>query len=360
MTTDLDELLADSLQRRAGGADVDPAALLNSAVERGRRIRRRRRVVVAGSAFVATAAVVVGLAVAAGMPRPPAPAQSAGPAPAPSVVPSTAEPHHGALWMPPAADQPGALSRPDLVGSDTSVLHFSINGMTEGAESARWASSKDFENAEFFNAAGTKSFAVNVARSSDDFGKPSTVGDAQAVTVNGRPATIAAMTHAGTWIVTWQPADGFWAQAFSSGYDRADALRLAGSIRFDQATRCVVPFRLTAMPPGLAVQQCTVSLSNSGPHPGLQDAFLQVGDGRRYADMSAYNGQDASKAFRGDVTVGRYRVLRQGGTWVFLAKPYFGNLSTEVGGHGPIPESAARALIAGFRPVGTPDDPLSW
>ena len=358
MTTDLDELLAESLQRRAGGADVDPAALLNSAVERGRRIRRRRRVVVAGSAFVATAAVAVGLAVAPGMPRRPAPAQL--PGPVQSVVPPTADPAHGALWMPPATDQPGAVSRPDLVGTDTSVLHFSINGMTEGAESASWASAKDFESAEFFGTKGTTSFMVNAARSKEDFGEPLIKGQAQAVTVNGRPATMAEMTRPESWIVTWQPADGFWAQAFASGHDRTDALRLAGAVRFDQATRCVVPFRLTAMPPGLAVMQCTVTLTSTGPHPGLQEARWQIGDGRRYASFSVGNGRETSKLFRGEITVGPYRVLRQSGTWVFLTRPYFVQLMTAEGAHGPIPESAARALIAGFRSTGTPEDPLSW
>jgi hypothetical protein len=357
MTTDLDELLADSLQRRADGADVDPAALLNSAVERGRRIRRRRRAVLAGSAFVATAAVAVGLTFAPGLPRRPAATQS--PVPAQSVVPSTA-PAHGSLWMPPATDQPGALARPDLVGTDTSVLHFSINGMTETAESATWMSASDGESAQFFGTDGITSFMVTAARSKDDLGKPPTAGDAQAVTVNGRPATMAEGTQPGTWIVTWQPADGFWAEALSSGHDRADAMRLAGEVRFDQATRCVVPFHLTTMPPGLAVQQCAVTLTSSGPHPGLQEARWQVGDGRRHASFSVGNGRGTSKLFRGEINIGPYRVLRQSGTWVFLTRPYFVQLMTDEGGHGPIPDSAARTLIAGFRPVGTPEDPASW
>jgi hypothetical protein len=262
--------------------------------------------------------------------------------------------------MPPATDQPGAASRPDLVGTDTSVLHFSINRMTGGAESASWASAGDIESAEFFGTDGTTSFMVNAARSKGDLGKPPTAGDAQEVTVNGRPATMSEATDPGTWIVTWQPTDGFWAQAFASGYDRAEALQLAGSVRFDQATRCVVPFRLTAIPPGLAVRQCTVTLTSSGPHPGLQEARWQVGDGRRHASFSVGNGRETSKLFRGEVTVGPYRVLRQSGTWVFLARPYFVQLMTAEGGHGPIPESAARTLIAGFRPVGTPEDPTSW
>jgi hypothetical protein len=358
MTTNLDELLADSLQRRAGGTEVDSAELLDTAVKRGRRIRRRRRVVVAGSAFVATAAVAVGLTLAPGMPRGPSP--TAPPVPARSVVPSTTEPAHGALWMPPATDQPGAVSRPDLVGTDTSVLHFSINGMTEGAESATWVSARDLESAQFFGTDATMSFMITAARSKKDLGELPTTGQAQAVTVNGRSATMAEATRLGEWVVTWQPADGFWAQAFASGYDRAGALRMAGSVRFDQATRCVVPFHLTAMPAGLAVEQCTVTLRSTGPHPGLQEAQWQVGDGRHYASFSVGNGRETSEAFRGQITVGRYRVLRQSGTWVFVTRPYFVQLMTAEGGHGPIPESAARALIGGFRTTGMPEDPTSW
>jgi hypothetical protein len=63
---------------------------------------------------------------------------------------------------------------------------------------------------------------------------------------------------------------------------------------------------------------------------------------------------------KANMTVGRRRVLYAQQTWLFTDGPYEAQLSTAVGGNGPIPDSAARTLIAGFESVGKPDKPAAW
>ena len=72
MPTDLDQVLAETLQDRANrGAPIDPARLMQAAVIDGGRIRTRRRVVTTVLAAVAVGAVVVTATLA---PRPSHPA----------------------------------------------------------------------------------------------------------------------------------------------------------------------------------------------------------------------------------------------------------------------------------------------
>jgi hypothetical protein len=53
-----------------------------------------------------------------------------------------------------------------------------------------------------------------------------------------------------------------------------------------RADPCQNPFRLTSIPAGMAVRQCSISLTRQVPRPRLEQAGLWVGDDERYAWLS--------------------------------------------------------------------------
>jgi len=348
MPTNLDSMLGESLHRQAeAGTPVDPALLLDSARSQGQRLRRGRRLAVTGGAFVATVAIATGVATLPGG------SDRAAPAPG-TALPSTvaSEPAGGVVRMP-AAGQPGALARPDLVGTDPAVLHFSVDDMIGAAKSVKWTSARDLESVEI-DRTDSASALVVVARRKEDFGQARS-SDAESVVVQGRSGTLATLQgEAGNFILTWSPGAGFWAELMVYGTTREEAVRTAEAVRFDRSTSCVVPLRLTAMPAGMAVQQCSVTLNADG----FEGAGLWVGDQHRYAWFDA--APKGSPKFKPTLTVGPHRVLNAQDTWLFTDGPYLLTLNTAVGGGGPISQSAARTLVAGSRTVGEPDDPATW
>jgi hypothetical protein len=353
MSTDLNERLSGTLyQRAATGPAVDPALLLTSASAKGRRLRRRRRVwTTTGSALAATAAVAITVAALPGM-RDRAVSQ-------PAATASSSLAPRSALRMPPATGVPGALTRPDLVGTDPAVLHFSIDDLTAEATSVQWSAAKDLENAQFV-AAESQTFMISVARRQKDLGASRTGSAPEMVVVNGAQGTLTTAKAGKRQLltVTWQPVANLWAQATASGTSRDEALRMAETVRFDRTTRCAVPFRLESIPAGMAIRQCTVHLTDDASRPHLTEADLWVGDDERYAWFAVSPG--TSPGFEPTMTVGPHRVLHTQETWVFADEPYIAQLSTAVGGNGPISNTEAQELIAGFRTVGEPNDPSTW
>jgi hypothetical protein len=94
------------------------------------------------------------------------------------------------------------------------------------------------------------------------------------VTVDGRPATLAhnADGAPGSRLATlrWQSVAGVWAQVratFGDGpggsraTDRSALVMAAGWVRFDQAYRCAVGFRLASVPPGAQLTRCGLTMS---------------------------------------------------------------------------------------------------
>jgi len=348
MPTDLDTMLGDSLHRRAAaGAPVDPALLLDAAVSQGRRLRRGRRLAVTGSAFLATVAIAAGVAALPDKPDRTAPVTA-------SAGPSTAasEPADGVVRMP-AAGKPGALARPDLVGTDPAVLHFSVDDLIGAAKSVKWTSARDLESVEIDRTDSVSALVV-VARRKEDFGQSGS-SDAESVVVQGRSGTLATLRgKAGNFIVTWSPGAGFWAEVMVYDTTREEAVRTAEAVRFDRSTSCLVPLRLTTIPAGMAVQQCSVTLNADG----FEGAGLWVGNQHRYAWFDV--APKGSPGFKPTLQVGPHRVLNAQDNWLFTDGPYLLTLNTAVGGGGPISQSAARALVAGSRTVGKPDDPATW
>ncbi|MEU7801687.1 hypothetical protein AB0B10_20715 [Micromonospora arborensis] len=348
MFSDLDQQLAATLKQRAGG-DVDPAPIVAHARARGRRLRLRRRGLLVGG--VAAACVALTVAVLAVPP---------GRTPSDAIVPAAA------FRLPEASGQPGALARPEEVGADPGVVHFSTDALVSGAELATWRAGRGIESVEFRGLTGQARFALaRTAASLDGLqqtlssaGRPQPPTD---VRVGGRPG-VAWFDPSGDrklWFVRWQPADGLWAQLDSYAATRDDAIGVAGRVRFDAAHRCVVPFRLESLPPGGRLLECSVTLGGSEQQP-FADGSLVVGDGSgRWLTVRAqlvpgYEGRP------GDLVAGDYRARRQGSDVLEMAvTPCVVEAFLKGWGNG-YTESDGLKVLGGYRPARDFDRPETW
>jgi hypothetical protein len=83
-----------------------------------------------------------------------------------------------------------------------------------------------------------------------------------------------------TRILQWQPVAGVTVEV-SSGLDQTELLAVASKLRFDTASRCSVPLRLTALPSGAQLTACEVYFLGSQPgQPALgPQSGLTIGRG---------------------------------------------------------------------------------
>jgi hypothetical protein len=273
--TDFTDAIADAM-RPHGEGDVDVLALRAGTMVRVRAARRRRAALVAAGA---AAAVAVSLAAvpqlfddSARGPEPGAP---------PSVSAPPNRPAMQVMTLPPA-DVPGAAQRPDTVGNDPAVLHFAADLTALDAHGGWWRTGGGFERAEFYagpaGADGKYRHAATVmisqtldgaltagpgAHDTPGADNPPTPVPA---TVHGRPAQLRKFTEYWStgipvWVLSWQPADGFWAVLTMETNDEAAVLRGASGLRFDRSQRCAVPIRLNAPPTGTVWAKCSTGLS---------------------------------------------------------------------------------------------------
>ncbi|MEV6494357.1 hypothetical protein AB0M20_37915, partial [Actinoplanes sp. NPDC051633] len=243
MHTDLEDALRGSLQRQAGSDAIDVSSLLSSAETRGRRWRRRRATAAAAGLVVAAVAMPIGVTVVSDR-RMPTPSAE-----------SSAAMRQQDLRMDPAAGVPGAVERPEAVGTDPWVLHFSINDLTSQATYAGWSSMPGRERARV-RGPGAMSFEIEIAKDSSSLKALAGRTKSKAVEVGGRKGAL--VTPAGngpqrSFQLTWQPTTGVWARAIASGVTRAKVLQMAEAVRFDKSTRCRLPFRLGRIPAEMTV-----------------------------------------------------------------------------------------------------------
>ncbi|GGO08326.1 hypothetical protein [Micromonospora parathelypteridis] len=349
MFSDLDQQLAATLKQRAGG-DVDPAPIVAHARDHGRRLRRRRRGLIAGGMAAACAALTVAV-----LAVPP------GRTPDDAVVPAAA------FRLPEASGQPGAIARPEDVGADPGVVHFSADALVSGADSATWRAGRGIESVEFRGPTGQARFALARSEASLD-GLQQTLSSAgrpqppTAVLVGGRPGA-AWFDPSGDqklWFVRWQPADGLWAQLDSYAATRDDAIGVAGRVRFDDAQRCVVPFRLESLPPGGRLLECSVTLGDSERRPFI-DGSLVVGDGSgRWLTVRAQLVTNGYEARSGDLVAGDYRARRQGSDVLeMVVEPCVVEAFLKGWGNG-YAESDGLVVLGGYRPARDFGRPDTW
>ncbi|MEU8329867.1 hypothetical protein [Micromonospora sp. NPDC048839] len=349
MFSDLDQQLTATLRQRAGG-DIDPTPIVEQARQRGRRLRRRHRGFVAGgvaAACVALTAVVVALPIGGGTDEP--------------IMPVAA------LLLPEASGQAGATARPEDVGADPDVVHFSAAPLVDGAEYATWRAGRGIESVEFRGPAGQARFALaRTGTSLDELQQTlSSAGRPQArtdVRVGDRPG-VAWFDTSGDrklWFVRWQPGDGLWAQLDVYAVSRDEATATASRVRFDAAHRCVVPFRLTSLPPGGRLLECEVTLGRS-EHGSFVEGSLVVGDETgRWLTVRAQPAPHGYEIGSGHLVAGPYRARRQGSDVLqMVAEPCVVEAFLKGWGKG-YGESDGLVVLGGYQPTRDLDRPDTW
>ncbi|MEO3779937.1 hypothetical protein ABGB16_24505 [Micromonospora sp. B11E3] len=346
MSSDLDQRLAVTLDAHAG-ADVDPAPIVAQAVLRGRRLRRRRRGLV--TACVAAAFAVLAAAF--------------------MVIPLGQTPRQAGLLLPASSNEPGAAERPDLVGADPAVVHFTADTLVSGARHATWTTGRGVESVEFqggtrparFVLAGSAATLDGVRQTLSSSGRPQPPADVRVGEQPGNAWVDPAPTgRSGLWFVRWQPVDGLWARLEIYADNRNEAVSAAGRVRFDGARRCAVPFRLQSLPAGARLLECSVQLSMDRPD-AFAEGSLVVGDSSgRWLTVRAQRPAVDIGADAGDLTAGPYRVRRQGSDvlemWV---KPCQVELFLDGRGHG-YADLDGLTVLGGYRPATTITDPDTW
>jgi hypothetical protein len=368
MGADLDRLLSTSLQERAdAGSPIDPQPLLRTAVARGRRLRARRRAVTTTLAMVAVAGVA---ATAVWLPR----QQSTtplGPDPSPSGISGT-----DLAKLPVAEGQPGAAERPDLVGSDPALLHFSVDALAAAAWRVTWRSAPGVETADVQRT----DFQVYVAlaqsqqKLSDLPGEyssaPRIVMSAPAgVSLDGRDATLRTSKpwDAGhglqgrVYAFRWQPVDGLWAQVEVQTTSQERAVQILQQIRFDQTRRCVLPFRPTSLPASGTVPDCLVSLAKDFPGMLFSAGEWTVVDGKRRLAVQAEAVPPGSIAHPGPLKVGPYQVSADpdGRSWTMLVNGLFITATVE-SRKNPFSQAEVFQVLGGLHVAGQVHDPGVW
>ncbi|GAB1693393.1 hypothetical protein [Krasilnikovia sp. M28-CT-15] len=330
MTADLDRALSTSLQERAdAGTPIDPQPLLHIVVERGQRLRVRRRVVATALAIATVAAVATNIL----LPRQHL-ATPVSPHPSPSASPETD------LRPPPADGQPGATARPDLVGTDPGLLHFSVDVFAARAGQASWTSEPGVESAEVY----TDDFFVHVssaeskrkAEASPGFDREPGAGMSgpAATTVGDRPATVrisrpghGAGEQGRVYSYVWQPVDGLWARAdvqLNGQDDPARAVRIAQQVRFDQVRRCVLPIRLGSTPGSATATRCWSTVTAGAPAVFSAGALMVV-DGDRKLHIQAEWTPPGGGEYPRPLKAGPYRVFADPGgrSWTMKVNDLF-------------------------------------
>jgi hypothetical protein len=277
MSTDFEQRLAESLRARAGSAPIDPALIRDVAVARGRHLKIRRRIAAAVAA--ATAVVLIALLGTAALTRNGHRASPVAPVTVPAKGMHT-DPYTTDLAKLPPSAVPGASLRPDLIGSDRGVVHFSVDAMASAAWAASWTLSGSAEVAQVQRydyevtvvvARDQKSINAAWERPSMNWTAPAPVriGDLDGtVSIAGwfdkaKPDWLTKHQKA-FWSLLWQPAAGVWARATVMTDRLETAVAVAGQVRFDQSRVCPVPFRFGALPAGTVEQTRELSLGTPG------------------------------------------------------------------------------------------------
>jgi len=269
MSTDIEHVIVRSLRARAG-ADVNAAELAARTAARGRSRVLRQRVGIACAALLAVGGAV---AVPSLVDRP-----SVGGGPMANGVPT----------LPSDVDAPPLTQRPELVGTDPALMHFTADALTGVARGARWTSGTGFErlavttaddNDIWIELGRDKAALEGLPRRTSDLLLD---GDSSSsnVLVGDRPGVLERATGARlatpVWVLTWQPVDGVWARAEVPAPTDESILAAAEAVRVDEVRRCAAPFQLTALPAGARVLACEVNLAGEPDQPFV-DASLAVG-----------------------------------------------------------------------------------
>lgn len=378
----IEEQISAELAARIGD-DVHTEELLARATVRGRAMRHRRRAFAAAG----TAAVVtVALGVASVVPA----LWRDGVAPPQAAATVTQVPAAPVLENRPA--------RADEFGSNPLRLHWRF-GPIPGLSVSKvtWSANLRDESA-YLSIAGpdARTIGVMLSRRDPREGSPIHPGDEdemydklseEPVRVGGAPASLVRYGRNGevlTTLLTWTVMPGVLGTVVSDNIPADTMRRVAEAVRTDRVSRCAVPFRLTQLPPEVAVGECRLSLSAAG---GSANGALDIhstgqaggnvrvtpwrgdGDGPQRKNAHATPSPDESPASREDANrqVNGKPALwtnhsqsrpagEDGGQLLLFAAE---DLIIEFylwGGYG---EDEGLSMAAGYQPA-TGEDPATW
>lgn len=342
----LEDRIATVLHGRAAG-DVDVTGLLDTARTRGRAYRRRRRALRVGGGCAVAAVAVLGAAVVVPRigghrpARPPlvgAPPVTASPSAFPSPRPSAV-----LSWEPRVTSGTPASVDPSVVGADPALLHVDLPtaAMPVPVTRAQWASIDGLERIIVD--------AVQVQVSGDRTALDPLDGATHPVTIGAKAGSMSGSQ------VRWEPVPGVWAQLTAPGSE-TDVLRLAGALRFDRVLRCAVPFRLTGLPSGTALEACGMDFTATGVtghatvHSGQWSVTVDVEPGGKVpAPTTTIGGRPASvREYPGD-----------GGATIMQVDIDYGDHVVDLLAEGRYDRSTVLAIAAGYRDL-TGTAPEQW
>ncbi|WP_089158438.1 hypothetical protein [Micromonospora sp. NBS 11-29] len=355
--TELDQRIASVLREQAEG-EIDTGRLLRGSRALGRRRQMRRR------ATAGTALALVGVLGFAGAIR----ADVGGLA---GRMPWTTATLTDAAPVPPKADGvPGALRRPDLVGTDPRVLHLGVD--TGRARYLGWAVhvSSRVESVRL-SVGGGQPVLVEVspnARSLTDAGVEGFPTDAVAGPLAFDGAVLRVGGTTGGLITSWQPASGLYARAAVLTGDAAILNRAVGAVRWDEAGRCGAPVRLTTLPADTSLTSCSVDASAFPDGLTVQLTLVRQPSSTMWTKL-VYGARMGKNTHRSNREVGgRPAYLYPDGTRLELLGIPAGRLTVDFGwpspGDGPdrpvnFTEAEAARVLAGAE-VADPSRPLTW
>ena len=255
MNDQLEQDLAAAFGEHAGGA-VDTDVLAVAATRRGRRLRARTYAVRCAAAAVTVAVVTAGAAVYRS-PAPPA-APSASASASPADLDWTLYPPPGG-WSVPLPVVAGGAADPSKVGTDPSLLHFTVDEFTVDAPYTTWRSAAGIETISFKrNGADYRvSLTKDAALLDDDL-----LERGPGESIHER----------------WQAAPGVWAQVYSRGVSADDIARVRARVRLDTTLRCTTPIQLSALPAGARLLGCETTLAGVDLPGRLLFSMLWVGE----------------------------------------------------------------------------------
>ena len=168
--------------------------------------------------------------------------------------------------------KPGAASRPDLVGSTPGAVSTAGRPAARRADRATWTGPGHRERGAARRIAARVMLARDRAALDEVQQTLASSGSPQQpveVRVNGRPGDASynpALPSGGQGLSVVRMATGRRPLGAALDLHRGDLEAVIGTaslVRFDEARRCVVPFRLESLPAGTRLQGCSRSISAS-------------------------------------------------------------------------------------------------
>ncbi len=243
--------------------------------------------------------------------------------------------------MPPPVTAGGAAD-PSKVGTDPSLLHFTVDWFAVDSPYTTWRSTAGIETISFRrDGAGYRvSLTKDAALLDEDLlergpGEP----------VHER----------------WQPAPGVWAQVYSRGVPADDVARVRARVRLDTTLRCTTPIQLSTLPAGARLLGCETTLAGVDLPGRLLFSRLWVGENTVDRAEIVMRGSDPSPSPGTLMISGRpARVFTDDRFRPSVEFPDCNGLTVTLSGTGTYQVPVLTLLAEAVRVGQHPADPATW